>query len=97
MMGEELNGNERTTDDVAMEVMLGKKNCRRIKEEQEEEEVIKDAISRSIFDWERKRVNYARRRATDLKGNSRVFFPRKARSLEVESNLQTPVCQGKLW
>ena len=38
---------------------------------------------------EEKRMNMTWRRATDLKGISRVFFPRKARSLEVESSLQT--------
>ena len=89
MMGEEDNGGERAKDDIAMEVLLGKKECRRIEDEKEEEEVVKDAISRSIFDWEGRSVNYAKRRATDLKGNSRVFFPRQARSLETESNLQT--------
>ena len=89
MMGEEQRGKERTTDDVAMEVLLGKKACVRIEDEKEEEEEFKDAESRSIFDWSRKTVNYARRRATDLKGNSRVYFPRTARSLETESNLQT--------
>ena len=89
MMGDEKDGKERTTDDIAMEVLLGKKECARIEEEREEEEEIKDAVSRSIFDWSSKTVNYARRRATDLKGNSRVYFPRKARSSETESNLQT--------
>ena len=60
MMGDELNGKERTTDDIAMEVLLGKKECMRIDEEkEEEEEEIKDAASRSIFDWDLKTVNYA--------------------------------------
>ena len=34
-------------------------------------------------------LNMARRRVTDLKGNSRVYFPRKARSLEEEAALET--------
>ena len=44
---------------------------------------------RSIFDWKKRSMNFSKRRATDLKGNARVYFPRKARSLEVESSLQT--------
>ena len=44
---------------------------------------------KTIFNWRDKTINFARRRATDLKGNSRVYFPRKARSVEVESNFQT--------
>ena len=68
---------------------MGKKKCQRLEEEAEEEEDIRYAETRSIFNWDRKAVNFAKRRATDLKGNSRVFFPRKARSIEVESNLQT--------
>ena len=89
MMGEEVNGKVRTDADIAMEVVLGKKECRRIEDEKEEEDEMKEAASRSIYDWNLKTVNYARRRATDLKGNSRVYFPRRARTLEVESNLQT--------
>ena len=37
----------------------------------------------------KKTFNYAKRRATDLKGNSRVFFPREARSLDDEAKLET--------
>ena len=48
-----------------------------------------EAETRSIFDWKMKKMNFAKRRTTDLKGNSRVFFPKKAMSWEVESNLQT--------
>ena len=34
-------------------------------------------------------LTFAKRRATDLKANSRVFFPKTARSWVNEANLQT--------
>ena len=33
--------------------------------------------------------NFAKRRASDMKGNSRVFFPRRARSVEEEAQFET--------
>ena len=77
------------TEDIALEVLLGSEVCRSIEEEAEEEEDILDAERRTIFDWRTRTMNFGRRRATDCKGNSRVFFPRKARTVEEEMSLQT--------
>ena len=76
-------------EDVALRVLLGEDVCREIDEEKEEEEELIEAERRSIFDWKKKTLNFGRRRATDLKGNSRVFFPKKARSVKEETSLQT--------
>ena len=54
-----------------------------------EEREIKEAEARAPFDKVRNTFNFAKRRATDLKNNSRVYFPRKAKSIEVESVFQT--------
>ena len=80
---------ERGSEEKAFELLLGKKECLRIEDEVQEEKDIIEAEKRSIFDWKSKTFSYSRRRATDVKGNSRVIFPSKARSLEVESALQT--------
>ena len=76
-------------EDIALRILLGERECRQIDEEREEEEEMLDAECRSIFDPRTKTINFGKRRATDLKGNSRVFFPSKPRSVKEESALQT--------
>ena len=49
-------------------------------------EEMEDAKSRMIFDWDKGEMDLTRRRATDLKQNSRVFFPKKT-DLDTESKL----------
>ena len=56
--------------------------CQTIEEEKKEARGILEAETRMIFDWKTRTMNLAKRRATDLKGNSRVFFPRKVLSLK---------------
>merc|ERR1712115_577999 len=87
MMGED-EGGGRQDADVALEVLLGMDVCRKIDEEKEEEEEIVKAEGRMIFDHQTRTINFAKRRATDCKGNTRVFFPRRARAVEVETGLQ---------
>ena len=44
---------------------------------------------RMIFDPEKNKLDLSRRRATDLKGNSRVIFPRKVTNFDIEAKLET--------
>ena len=74
---------------IAWEIALGKEACNEIDEEIEEEKEIVEAEGRCIFDFRNKTMNLAKRRATDVKRNSRVIFPKKARSVEEESAMQT--------
>ena len=76
-------------EEIAWRIALGAEVCDQIDDELEEESELVEAGTRSIMDWEKKTLNLARRRATDVKRNSRVNFPRKARNLEQESALQT--------
>ena len=88
LMGED-NTEEKGLEDIALEVLLGKEVCEEIDEQKAEEMEMKKAQERTPFNRQEMVFNYARRRVTDLKGNSRVCFPRKGRSLEVESALET--------
>ena len=76
-------------EDLALEVLLGKDTCMEIDAEREEEMEVQEAMTRNPFNPGDKSFNLAKRRVTDLKGNSRVHFPRKPRSLEEESALET--------
>ena len=84
---------EKTTkpglEDIALRVLLGSEVCDEIDSEKQEEQDILEAETRNIFDQKTKTFNFSKRRATDLKGNSRVYFPRKPRSLEEESKFET--------
>ena len=87
-MGEERKPKQ-GMEDIALKVLLGDTVCEAIDAENEEERDIEAAEERNIFDNKEKIFNFSKRRATDLKGNSRVFFPRQARSLEDEARLET--------
>ena len=76
-------------EDIALQVLLGKTECEKIDDEKDEERKIIEAESRATFNWEEKTFNFSKKRATDVKNNSRVFFPRKPRSLEEESVMET--------
>ena len=75
-------------EDIALEVLLGEEVCRNVDEEIDEEEQMVEAQSKTPFNKNEMTFNLARRRATDMKGNSRVNLPRKPRSLEEESALE---------
>ena len=47
-----------------------------------------DAKTRMPFDHCKGSLNFSRRRATPLKGNSRVFFPRKVKNFDTEAKLE---------
>ena len=69
LMGEDKkpkSGNE----NIALRILLGDDVCEDIDDELEEEQEIVDAETRNIFDNVKKEFNFAKRRATDLKGNS---------------------------
>ena len=68
---------------------MGEKVCGEIDDELEEEKEILEAETRMIYDWKSKTLNLAKRRATGVKRNSRVIFPKKARSMEEEAAMQT--------
>ena len=87
-MGED-GKDEPGLEDKALEIVLGKDVCYEIDEENEEEKDILKAEGRNIYDWRTKTTNLSKRRATDLRRNSRVISPKKARSLEEESAMQT--------
>ena len=57
-------------------------------EEQKEDKMMDEAKTRMHFDPEMMSLNFSKKRATDLKGNSRVFLPRKVKSFEVEAKLE---------
>ena len=45
-------------------------------------------LRRVIYDDEDMRLNYAKRRVTDVKGNSRVILPKRMRNFETEAKLE---------
>ena len=75
-------------DDVAIRVALGTEVCDEIDAAQEEEEALLEAETRTPFYQGAMQFSLAKRRVTDMKGNSRVYFPRKARSLEEEASFE---------
>ena len=84
MMGEEREPKV-GVEDVALRVALGTDVCDEIDDAQDEEVAIQEAVTRTPFNRGDMKFSLARRRATDMKGNSRVYFPRKARGLEEEA------------
>ena len=74
-------------EDIALNVLLGEEVCEEIDREKEEE--LRVAESKTPFNQGEMTFNLARRKATDMKGNSRVYFPKKSRSLEEEAALET--------
>ena len=89
MMGDSGIQESRQDADIAMEIVLGKDVCQAIDAEKQEELDMVEAETRCIYNWVGRSINFAKRRVTDIKGNSRVIFPRKARSFDEESSLQT--------
>ena len=79
----------RGLEDVALEILLGEEVCNRIDEENDEENEMNEALLKTPFNRKEMTFNLARRKATDLKCNSRVTLPRKPRCLEEESALET--------
>ena len=55
----------------------------------DEEERIMEAESRMIYHPEDMRFDFSKRRATDMKGNARVTFPKGSKNFDVEANIQT--------
>ena len=55
---------------------------------QEEDELIEEAKIRMVFDNETSSYNFAKRRVTDVKGNSRVILPKKVKNFEIEAKLE---------
>ena len=78
MMGDSGVQESRDKANVAMEILLGKDVYQAIDAEKQEELDMIEAETRCIYNWAGRKINFAKRRVTDVKGNSRVIFPRKA-------------------
>ena len=59
-----------------------------MKDEAEDELRMKDAEKRCTFDLRNKILDMRKKRATDIKGNSRVILPRKMRNFDEEAKLE---------
>ena len=86
-MGHDGPRGERREEDI------GYRNLMSILSEDEKEEIeaweeIKDASRRMIFDQEDKKFNFGKKRATDLKGNTKVILPGMRKSFQEEANLE---------
>ena len=58
----------------------------KLTQEEEEEETVRDAKQRQIYDPITKKFNYSKRRVTDLPENNRVVLPKEA-SPKIENEL----------
>ena len=56
--------------------------------QQDEDMRLDEARMRMPFDQDKVSLNFGRRRATDLKGNARVFLPKRVKNFETEANLE---------
>ena len=50
---------------------------------------------RTIFDYQNNSLDYRKRRATDVKCNAKVNFPRNSRNREVEASLEMVRIQAR--
>ena len=89
IMGDEDGDEGRGLEDIALEVLLGKDECEMIDEEKKEETELIEAGRRQPYDRVGRNFSFGRKRATDLKGNSRVYFPKKSLGFETEALLET--------
>ena len=97
LMGKEKNeenkGKKRDLSDIAFEVLRNEtytdEEIKEWEEYEDEQERLRYAEMRMIYDPEKNKLDLSRRRATDLKGNSRVIFPRKVSNFEIEAKLET--------
>ena len=88
MMGDEI---KKKNDDEAyknIELFFTEEENEEINEEIREMEDIEFAKARMIFDPENLSMNLSKRRATDLKGNSRVIFPKRSKDFETEAKIE---------
>ena len=53
--------------------------------QQDEDMRLEEAKMRMPFDQDKVSLNYGKRRATDLKGNARVFLPKRVKNFETET------------
>ena len=88
-MGEETKKRKSSLSEVAWDVAVEELFTEEEKEALREEEEIADAKRRMIFDPEEGCLDLSKRRVTDLKGNSRVNFPKKQGNFEFEAKLET--------
>ena len=88
----EVGGKFVDTSSLAREILdreiFTKEELEEIDEEIEEENQMREAQCRNVFDLNTGTVDMRKRRTTDVKGNSRVVLPRKMREFEVEAKLE---------
>ena len=75
--------------DVMKDELFTEDEVREIEEYNDEQERMRDAEMRMIYNPENNTMDLSRRRATDLKGNSHVIFPRRVSNFEIEAKLET--------
>ena len=81
-MSEEMgNNNPKSLSDLAIEVALKDIMTEEEREELDEENEIQEAKLRLPYNTEEKGFNFARKRVTDFKGNTRVILPPKSKKL----------------
>ena len=83
VMGEEKGKQRQSLSDIAIDCVIGEEG----KQESEEYASLLEAKCRMIFDHETATLDFGNRRATDVKNNARVIFPR-TQDFQKEANLQ---------
>ena len=73
---------------ILYEELFTKDEIEDMRDEEDEELMMRDAEMRSVFDLVNGRIDMRKRRATDVKGNSRVILPKKMRDFETEAKLE---------
>ena len=83
LMSKEDKDKKKTKSDRAIELILDDEQI----EECEEYEELLEAKSRMVYDCEENKIDFSRRRTTDLKNNARVIFPR-SRNFQTEAKFE---------
>ena len=73
---------------VLFEELFTREELEDMEAEEEDQLNMRDAEMRCTFDLRRGILDMRKRRATDIKGNSRVILPRKMRSFDEEAKLE---------
>ena len=71
-----------------IELFFTDEENRKTNAEIEEEQQIEFAKTRMIYDPDKLSMNLSKRRATDLKGNARVIFPKRSKDFETEAKIE---------
>ena len=89
LMNDDDEDKEGRLEDIAYRILVGDEECDRVEDDMRQEDEMVEACRRQPYNRQDGTFNFARRKTTDLKGNSRVYFPKKAISFEMEAILET--------